>query len=330
MGRKAIVIEHQADPIDMELLAQEHAAGSQAMEIIVGQRLDVLDKFGDGTRYSREHFESVARSHLSRAGEELLMAGAALLVLKQHEGHGSFADSLRRIGVEPRLARRLMQVRLRLDKVPAASALIESAQSRSKMLELLVLDDTELQELGEGGSVAGITLDDVERMTVTELRRSIREARQNEAAHSQLLADKNTKIDQLSTQLHTRQTTLAPATSDEIGQALRKEVSAIAFETERSIRRQLAEGFEALAAHASAHDIPHHNFKAGLLAQLQQAIYDLRTEFGLPLTPDASDPLAWMNSRKGDLDSVQAEQIAIGWVRNEDGILRPPAVPQED
>lgn len=58
-------------------------------------------------------------------------------------------------------------------------------------------DDENLAELADGGTVAGLTLDDVDRMSVRELRQALREARETNAAQQRVLADKNEKIDSL-------------------------------------------------------------------------------------------------------------------------------------
>lgn len=54
----------------------------------------------------------------------------------------------------------------------------------------MVLDNEELDELADGGTVAGLTLDDVDRMSVRELRQALREARETNAAQQRVLADK--------------------------------------------------------------------------------------------------------------------------------------------
>lgn len=57
----------------------------------------------------------------------------------------------------------------------------------------MVLDDEELDALADGGTVAGATLDDIDRMTSRELKAALREARETNAAQQRVLADKNEK-----------------------------------------------------------------------------------------------------------------------------------------
>lgn len=54
----------------------------------------------------------------------------------------------------------------------------------------MVLDNEELDELADGGTVVNLTLDDVDRMSVRELRQALREARETNAAQQRVLADK--------------------------------------------------------------------------------------------------------------------------------------------
>ncbi len=57
----------------------------------------------------------------------------------------------------------------------------------------MVLDDEELDALADGGTVAGATLDDIDRMTSRELKAALREARETNAAQQQVLAGKDEK-----------------------------------------------------------------------------------------------------------------------------------------
>lgn len=54
-------------------------------------------------------------------------------------------------------------------------------------------DDEDLVELADGGTIAGMSLDDIDRMTSRELKAALREARETNAAQQRVLADKNEK-----------------------------------------------------------------------------------------------------------------------------------------
>ncbi|MDD0274494.1 DUF3102 domain-containing protein, partial [Shigella flexneri] len=65
---------------------------------------------------------------------------------------------------------------------------------KSKLLELLVEDDDTFLELAEGSEVNGNTFDDVDRMTIKELRVALRESRETAEAKDKVIADKNKKV----------------------------------------------------------------------------------------------------------------------------------------
>jgi hypothetical protein len=69
--------------------------------------------------------------------------------------------------------------------------------SQSKLIEMLVLDDDEVKELSEEGSTLGITIDDISRMSIKELRAALRFARDDLEAKDHLVKVKNEKIDKL-------------------------------------------------------------------------------------------------------------------------------------
>ncbi|MCU7906508.1 MAG: hypothetical protein KZQ76_11845, partial [Candidatus Thiodiazotropha sp. (ex Epidulcina cf. delphinae)] len=78
---------------------------------------------------------------------------------------------------------------------------------KTKLLELMVEDDEALEALADGGTLAGVNLDEIERMSTRELRDTLRKERDTQVksaeTHERLLADKNTKIDALAKQLDT-------------------------------------------------------------------------------------------------------------------------------
>lgn len=141
--------------------------------------------------------EFTVSQHMRRTVEAALDAGRALLLLKERTPHGDFEQRLDRLGLAPRAAQKLMQACLKLSKAPSTALLTSAAGNQTKLFELLVLDDEELQQLAEAGSVLGIDLDDVARMSARELRDALREAREDLAAKDDLVTAKNEKIDKL-------------------------------------------------------------------------------------------------------------------------------------
>src|SRR5690606_1446833 len=102
-----------------------------------------------------------------------------------------------------RVARRMMQASIRYlgSDLGGAKRSTLSVLGKSKLYELMVLDDEELDELSEGGTVAGLKKDDIEYMSARELRAKLREAREDAAAKLRVMADKDTKLNELAAKL---------------------------------------------------------------------------------------------------------------------------------
>lgn len=174
---------------------------TQAATVYGANLSKVLEQYGDGLPYDRNRYIDKARYHMGRSVEEMLELGRALVVMKESEVHGDWLICLESVGMAPRAAQRMMQATIKFSNASTSTVLIDKIKSTSKAIELLVLDDEQIKELADGGSVAGLTLDDVDRMPVSQLRSALREAKHSSEAKDKLLADKNAKIDELSTDM---------------------------------------------------------------------------------------------------------------------------------
>ena len=180
--------------------------------------------------------------------------------------------------------------------------LTKAIGSQSKLFEMLVLDDEQIEELELTGQTGELKLDDIATMSVKELRAALRETRENAEAQSRLLADKNAKIDELAAKLTTKKPRVHTPPPDVEGQEIRKEASQFAFEAESVVRGKLRAAFQSLAEHAEKHGMAHDDFMAGLLCQVEVSIKQLRGEFGVKEAPDGEEVPDWL--RGGDLTSV--------------------------
>ncbi|ELW9028378.1 DUF3102 domain-containing protein, partial [Yersinia enterocolitica] len=166
-------------------------------------RLEIMQQFGDGLPYERDRIVHETRFYMAQSAEAMLEAGRRLTILKECEPHGEFEAIVREeLGIPERTAQRLMQASIKfMNPQLQAKAPTLALLGKSKLFELMTEDDDELAELADGGTVAGLTLDDVERMSCRELKAALREARETNSAQQRVLADKNEKIDALSTKL---------------------------------------------------------------------------------------------------------------------------------
>lgn len=140
--------------------------------------------------------EDGVRLYQRRTVEDCLEMGKCLVLLKESTPHGEFKQRIGMLNINERTARRFMSVALKFSQNGQMSVL-KAAGSQSKLLELLVLDDEEISELNDGGSVNGITLDDIDCMTTSELRTKLREAKANLAAVEQVVQTKDQKTNEL-------------------------------------------------------------------------------------------------------------------------------------
>lgn len=290
---------------------------ANAANLMAAHSSAIAERFGDGLPYDRTRVVNEARFYMAQSAEALLEAGHRLIVLKENEPHGEFTEIVeQQLGLAARTARLMMQAAIKY-----SSPQLESKRQalavlgKTKLFELMTEGDEELAALADGGTVAGMTLDDIDRMTSRELKVALREARENSEAQSRLLADKNTKIDELAAKLTTRKTHVKTPPPDVEGEEIRKEASVFAFEAESVVRGKLRAAFQTLSEHTEKHGMPHDDFMAGLLGQMELAVRQLRSEFDIKAAPDGDDTPEWL--RPGALDAanaqVAADMAANGW-----------------
>lgn len=142
-------------------------------------------------------------ANMRRSVEACLEVGKGLAVLKQRCPHGEFTSRLDVMGIDDSIARRFMQAAIKFSK-RASTNVLQAVGNQTKLFELLVLDDEQLDELELTGQTGELALDDIATMGVRELRKECRELREQAKAKDRLLNDKNTMIDELSTRDITR------------------------------------------------------------------------------------------------------------------------------
>lgn len=280
-----------------------------SLNAMTEHRLEIMQQFGDGLPYERDRIVHETRFYMAQSAEAMLEAGKRLVILKENEPHGDFINILENdLGLEPRVARRMMQASVKFlgngDQNSKRTAL--TVLGKTKLYELMVLDDEELDALADGGTVAGATLDDIDRMTSRELKAALREARETNAAQQRVLADKNEKIDSLSTKLEKKSRIQPPKPDDEV-KKLRAEVTALAVEAESAIAVRLSSAFETLCAYCAENmiDTPR-DFMAGLVCQLESTARRLRSTFDLPDEPTGNAAPSWLTDPTPQINGQEA------------------------
>lgn len=129
-----------------------------------------------------ESLEEEIKFYQRRSVEAVLEMGKRLLLLKEVAGHGNFVERIETLGIGERMAQRFMASTLKFSKATSTTLLALPNLNQGKLLELLVLDDGEIEALSTGDEIRGITLDDVDCMSVSELRRALRQEKADKEA----------------------------------------------------------------------------------------------------------------------------------------------------
>lgn len=182
----------------IEVMDADKTSNQAAMHSVM-----VMEQWGGGETYDEATWIERGRHAVRQTMEGMLELGRALIILKEHTEHGRFMEIVKsQFGLAIAETSRLMSAIKRFatpQMQKAAPKLMDLG--KSKLLELLVEEDVTLVGLADGEEVNGATLDDIDRMTVRELRLHLRENREQLAAKDKVLGDKNAKIDELAEKL---------------------------------------------------------------------------------------------------------------------------------
>ena len=245
----------------------------------------VMEQWGNGEIYNEATWIERGRHAVRQTMEGMFELGRALIVLKEHTERGRFLEIVKReFGIGHNETARLMAATQRFatpQMQKAAPKLMDLG--KSKLLELLVEEDVTLIGLADGEEVNGMTFDDVDRMTVRELRLALRESREDAKAKDEVLAGKNAKIDELAEKLEKakKKCGVREPNPADVGNELNMAVGAKEVAI-RSHLAQLGDYFAQMAAHEAAHGFSHRARMAGALNQIVMDCQHLRDQYGLP------------------------------------------------
>lgn len=221
-------------------------------------------------------------ANMRRSVEACLEVGRGLRVLKEACEHGSFIARLDVLGIDRKVAAKFMQSAAKFSNVATSRHLLEAAGSQSKLFEMLVLDDEQIEELELTGQTGELSLDDVATMSVKELRAALRESRAEHDATKAVMSKKQARIDQL----ERAQERIAKMPADEDLEKLQQEATTHLLAAQGAIRGQLRAALIALQNHQEDNS----TFMAGMVGQLMADLTLLRDEFNLPSLADGAQP----------------------------------------
>ncbi|ECA5248066.1 DUF3102 domain-containing protein [Salmonella enterica subsp. enterica serovar Lomalinda] len=256
------------------------------LNAITQHRMEIMEQFGEGLPYDRNRIVHEARFYMAQSAEAMLEAGKRLVILKENEPYGEFQSIAKNeLGLDDRIARKMAQAAIKfLSPQLEEKRKTFSDLGRSKLYELMLEDDEELAELAEGGTVAGLTLDDIDRMSVRELRKALRESKEDLAASRKLNAEKSQEINELK---ETKFKTIDPDL------AIQKWIHEFGEEYEKFLRTFIATVpffFQQLEDDYNNRGVSHMGLMAGFLHDIEREIASVRAQFNIPelAEPDTS------------------------------------------
>ena len=271
---------------------------STALNAVNAQVTSLAAQLGYDGSLTVGALEDEIRFYQRRSVEALLAVGTRLLLLREMTPHGEFMSRVELLGFSTRTAQRFMQAALKTAKSANLAHLANQVSNAGKFLELVTLDDDNLDELANGGSIAGVTLDVIDTMSASELKKALREAKADLTAREKVMAEKTERLNSMAVELaKSEKPTRRVQTIDpiDIGNEIRSEVMQLAGAAEVSIRA-LRAGLVALGEHTAEHGVDHGQFSAGLLCQLDLAVNQLRGEFGIGAAPDGEAIPDWLRN----------------------------------
>ena len=215
---------------------------------------------------------------MRRTVESMVEVGRGLIVLRQACEHGEFMARLDVLGFDPRAAQRYMQVVRKFANASTSTHLLKAAGTQSKLLEMLVLDDEQVEELELTGQTGELKLDDVATMSVKELRAKLRELKNELQATEEISAEKTAEIERL----REERVRIRKQPPDQVRADLAKEIAEHVSAARDKLATTVRSGFFALGQHYVEHggtDCRH--LMAGHVAELQKVLNELREEFNL-------------------------------------------------
>jgi len=231
-------------------------------------------------------------ANMRRSVEACLEVGRGLIVLKAACAHGEFFPRIDALGLDKHVASRFMQAANKFSKLPTSATLTKAIGTQSRLFEMLVLDDEQLDELALTGQTGELVLDDIATMSVKELRAAVREAREQIDAKDEVAAKNQKTIQKLQEKLSRDKPTpefLAQEVLDNLGKESVQCVAGIVA----GLRSAMS---AALDFDMSAQDSYQHVAQqacASALENVAAALRSLAADFGIePRTAatDAMDP----------------------------------------
>lgn len=208
-SKENIVEQTIKDKAEVEILEQR---GEFREGLDAGRKIDALqteeqarlqevgDKYLGGVPYDEDRVIAEFNVYRDQTVKGILEMGKRLLAIKEYNGHGKWMNIVdERLGMSQATAWRFMAVASKLGKSFSVNNLaIKGAlhhDGAGKLYALLNVPDEELAEFDETGLFRGATVEDINKMSVSQFRKLIAEKEDWKAKAKQLELELNGKYD---------------------------------------------------------------------------------------------------------------------------------------
>jgi hypothetical protein len=141
------------------------------------------------------------RAYIDTSVEMMFGIGARLVLLRQQTVRGEWMPLLEQIGMAQSTANQIMLATRKFADINTGIGRDRFVDlDRGKLLELMFLSDEQVSDL-EKGELMELDLDEVSRMSTSELRRKVRELKMANEAKDKLAEKRSKEIDKLQEQL---------------------------------------------------------------------------------------------------------------------------------
>lgn len=197
-----------AELVDVKMNERAVAEAGAALTVMQQRSVALSGALDGGLPYARDRVLHEARFFMSQSAEAMLEAGKRLVLLKENESRGDFQHLIEAdLGLDPRVARRMMQAAVKFlgtDLAGGAKRAGLAALGKSKLYELMVLDDEQLDELAENGTVADLQLDELQTLSQRELRERVKDLQRQVEGKQKLILKREEKLRAAEEQLEAR------------------------------------------------------------------------------------------------------------------------------
>lgn len=196
---------------------------------------------------SNEELLATLRTGLRHTAEMVLSMGRAALMLKMRLPRGQFCAELDKIGVPRRAAAKFMQAAAKFAHSGDKLAMLPG-MSQTKLLELVLLDDEDVNLLADTGELPGLPADAIESMSVSELKAALREREAKLNAKDKVAADTQKTIQRLQEEIHGKK----PPSAEFLAEAALRDIDRHATDIVVLLEAELRRTFVAAQDHEAS------------------------------------------------------------------------------